>query len=181
MHVLGYKLPALSSLILWALLWEVIGQLELTFFVPPISEVFVTLFGLLPTPAFLNALGVTAYTFVAGVFFAIVIGIPVGIMMGKSRILDELLLPWVNIFSVATTREPVPMLIPVGSSVSCAPVAPTWRTFWYMRSSKATRPRLKPVVLTLARLLAVTAMRVCCASSPVFAAQSAESMIEPQW
>jgi NitT/TauT family transport system permease protein len=111
MHVLGYKLPALSSLILWALLWEVIGQLELTFFIPPISEVFVTLFGLLPTPAFLNALGVTAYTFVAGVFFAIVIGIPVGIMMGKSRILDELLLPWVNIFLSAPLTALVPVLM----------------------------------------------------------------------
>ena len=28
----------------------------------------------------------------------VVIGIPVGILMGKSRLLDELLLPWVNIF-----------------------------------------------------------------------------------
>jgi NitT/TauT family transport system permease protein len=111
MHVLGYKLPALSSLILWALLWEVIGQLELTFFIPPISEVFVTLFALLPTPAFLNALGVTAYTFVAGVFFAIVIGIPVGILMGKNRVLDELLLPWVNIFISAPLTALVPVLM----------------------------------------------------------------------
>ena len=111
MHVLGYKLPALSSLILWALLWEVIGQFELTFFVPPISEVFVTLFALLPTPAFLNALGVTAYTFVAGVFFAIVIGIPVGILMGKNRIVDELLLPWVNIFLSAPLTALVPVLM----------------------------------------------------------------------
>ena len=111
MQVLGYKLPALSSLILWALLWEVIGRLELTFFIPPISEVFVTLFALLPTPAFLNALGVTAYTFVAGVFFAIVIGIPVGILMGKNRILDELLLPWVNIFISAPLTALVPVLM----------------------------------------------------------------------
>ncbi len=32
------------------------------------------------------------------VMFSIVIGIPVGILMGKNRLLDELLLPWVNIF-----------------------------------------------------------------------------------
>lgn len=111
MYVLGFKLPALSSLILWALLWEIIGQLELTFFIPPISEVFVTLFGLLPTPGFLNALAVTGYTFVAGVFFAIVIGIPIGILMGKNRILDELLLPWVNIFISAPLTALVPVLM----------------------------------------------------------------------
>ncbi|AWB49344.1 ABC transporter permease [Gemmobacter aquarius] len=111
MYLLGYKLPALSSLILWALLWEVVGQLQLTFFVPPFSEVLVTLVGLIPTKAFLNALRVTAYAFWAGVFFAVIIGIPVGILMGKSRLLDELLLPWVNIFLSAPLTALVPVLM----------------------------------------------------------------------
>src|SRR6185437_1717842 len=38
------------------------------------------------------------------------------------------------------------------------------------------RLALKPVVLTLARLFAVTVIWVCCASRPVLAAQSAGSM-----
>ena len=50
---------------------------------------------------------------------------------------------------------------------------PGWRTCWYSRSSKLARSRLKPVVLVLARLLDTTDMRVCCASSPVFATHSA--------
>ncbi len=107
----GYKLPALSSLILWALLWEVVGRLGLTFFIPPFSEVVATLVGLVPTKAFLNALWVTAYAFLAGVFFAIVIGIPIGILMGKNRIIDELLLPWVNIFLSAPLTALVPVLM----------------------------------------------------------------------
>lgn len=111
MTLFGYKLPALSSLLLWALLWEVVGQLELTFFVPPFSEVFTTLIALIPTPAFLSALGITAAAFGTGVFFAIVIGIPVGILMGKSRVLDELLLPWVNIFLSAPLTALVPVLM----------------------------------------------------------------------
>jgi NitT/TauT family transport system permease protein len=105
------KLPALSSLLLWALLWEIVGRLELTFFLPPFTEVIATLVGLLPTPAFLNALGTTAAAFFAGVFFAIVIGIPVGILMGKSRIADEMLLPWVNIFLSAPLTALVPVLM----------------------------------------------------------------------
>lgn len=107
----GFKLPALSSLILWALLWEVVGRLGLTFFIPPFSEVLVTLVGLIPTKAFLNALWVTGYAFLAGVFFAIVIGIPIGILMGKNRIIDELLLPWVNIFLSAPLTALVPVLM----------------------------------------------------------------------
>lgn len=53
----------------------------------------------------------TGYAFFMGVFFAIVIGIPVGILMGKSRFLDELLLPWVNIFVSAPLTALVPVLM----------------------------------------------------------------------
>ncbi|MEF3049199.1 ABC transporter permease [Pseudotabrizicola sp. L79] len=111
MTVFGYKLPALSSLLLWALLWEIVGQVDLTFFIPPFSEVIATLFGMVPTAGFLNALQTTAWAFSVGVFFALVIGIPVGILMGKSRIIDELLLPWVNIFISAPLTALVPVLM----------------------------------------------------------------------
>jgi NitT/TauT family transport system permease protein len=111
MILLGRKLPAMSSLLIWAALWELIGRLDLTFFVPPISDVFVTLFGLVQTPAFQTALGQTTYAFLLGVGFAIFIGIPVGILMGKTRILDELLLPWVNIFISAPLTTLVPVLM----------------------------------------------------------------------
>ncbi len=103
MTAFGIRLPAMSSLLIWGLLWEIVGQLDLTFFVPPLSQVFATLFEIIGTPVFVKALTETAYAFVMGVFFAIVIGIPVGILMGKSRIVDELLLPWVNIFVFGLT------------------------------------------------------------------------------
>ena len=77
MIVFGYRLPGMSSLLVWGLLWEIIGQLKLTFFVPPLSKVMVTLFEVIQTTAFQKALAETAYAFSAGVFFAIVIGIPV--------------------------------------------------------------------------------------------------------
>ncbi|WP_373502964.1 ABC transporter permease [Aestuariivirga sp.] len=111
MTLFGMRLPAMSSLLIWAALWEIVGQLKLTFFVPPFSTVIMTLFKLLPTPAFLNALGTTAYAFWIGVAFSIVIGIPVGILMGKNRLIDELLLPWVNIFLSAPLTALVPVLM----------------------------------------------------------------------
>jgi NitT/TauT family transport system permease protein len=79
--------------------------------VPPLSKVFITLFTILPTPAFQKALIETAYAFSAGVTAAILIGIPVGILMGKSRLLDELLLPWVNVFVSAPLTALVPVLM----------------------------------------------------------------------
>lgn len=111
MTLFGYKLPGMSSLILWGLLWEIVGRLDVTFFVPPLSEVVSTLVSVIGTPAFLKALSETAYAFLAGVFFAVFIGIPTGILMGKSRFLDELLLPWVNMFLSAPLTALVPVLM----------------------------------------------------------------------
>ena len=111
MYLFGYRLPGMSSLVIWALLWEIVGRADLTFFVPPLSEVIATLFEIIGTPAFQKALGETAYAFFAGVFFAVVIGITVGILMGKNRLLDELLLPWVNVFLSAPLTALVPVLM----------------------------------------------------------------------
>jgi len=111
MTLFGYRLPGMSSLLLWGLIWEIVGQTGLTFFVPPLSEVLATLYEVIQTSAFQKALAETAYAFLAGVFFAIVIGIPLGILMGKNRLLDELLLPWVNVFLSAPLTALVPVLM----------------------------------------------------------------------
>ncbi len=111
MYLYGVRLPGMSSLIIWGLLWEVVGQSGLSFFVPPLSAVLTTLFEIADSPAFLKALSETARAFITGVLAAVVIGIPVGILMGKNRLLDELLLPWVNIFLSAPLTALVPVLM----------------------------------------------------------------------
>ncbi len=111
MIVFGYRLPGMSSLLVWGLLWEIVGHSGLTFFIPPLSEVLATLYEVIWTAAFQKALAETAYAFFVGVFAAIVIGIPTGVLMGKNRLLDELLLPWVNMFLSAPLTALVPVLM----------------------------------------------------------------------
>jgi len=111
MKIYGYRLPAMSSLILWGILWEVVGQTGVTFFVPPLSDVLVTLYSMIGTTSFTRALTETGYAFIISIFIAITIGIPVGILMGRSRLLDELLLPWVNVFLSAPLTALVPVLM----------------------------------------------------------------------
>ncbi len=111
MKVFGVRLPGMSSLIIWGILWEIAGRSEMSFFVPPLSEVIATLFEIIGSRAFQKAIHETAYAFSAGVFFAVVIGIPTGILMGKNRLIDELLLPWVNIFLSAPLTALVPVLM----------------------------------------------------------------------
>lgn len=111
MILFGKRLPAMSSLIIWGIVWEIFGRSGMSFFVPPLSEVLTTLFEIIGTTAFKKALYETAYAFFSGVIIAISIGIPTGIMMGKNRLLDELLLPWVNIFLSAPLTALVPVLM----------------------------------------------------------------------
>jgi NitT/TauT family transport system permease protein len=111
MTVFGHRIPMAASLLLWAALWEIVGQLQFSFLLPPLSSVFVAMFEIVPTRTFLSALGVTAYAFVVGNVISIVIGVPLGLLMGRSVIADRIFLPWVNVFLSAPLTALVPVIM----------------------------------------------------------------------
>ncbi|MBD8877153.1 ABC transporter permease subunit [Roseibium polysiphoniae] len=111
MKLFGYKLPMMSSLLIWAVLWEIVGQLDMTILLPPLSAILAKMVEIVPTNSFLSAFGVTARAFLVGTGFAVAIGIPVGVLMGKSVLIDRLLLPWVNMFLSAPLTALVPVLM----------------------------------------------------------------------
>ena len=51
-------------------------------------------------------------------------------MATSSELLVCSMLPWENIFWVATIRVPVPSMRPEGSVEFCDEDAPGWRTVW---------------------------------------------------
>ena len=107
----GYRIPVFTSLILWAVLWEVVGRLDATILLPPLSHVLVRMVEIVPTKAFLSALWVTAYAFVIGNVIAIAVGVPLGILMGRSALADRIFLPWVNLFLSAPLTALVPVIM----------------------------------------------------------------------
>ena len=111
MIVFGYRLPMSASLIFWALLWEIAGQLQLSFLLPPLSSVLVAMIKIAPTKVFLSALWVTGYAFFIGNVIAIGIGVPLGLLMGRSIIADRIFLPWVNLFLSAPLTALVPVIM----------------------------------------------------------------------
>jgi NitT/TauT family transport system permease protein len=111
MIILGYRVPMATSLIVWAALWEVVGQLHLSFLLPPLSSVVVAMFEIVPTRTFLSALWITAYAFVIGNAISIVIGVPLGLLMGRSTVADRIFLPWVNVFLSAPLTALVPVIM----------------------------------------------------------------------
>jgi NitT/TauT family transport system permease protein len=111
MEIGKIRIPMAASLLLWALLWELVGRIELTILLPPLTSILARLGEVLPNPTFLDALWVTAKAFLAGNLIAILIGVPLGVLMGRSVIADRLLLPWVNLFLSAPLSALVPVIM----------------------------------------------------------------------
>jgi NitT/TauT family transport system permease protein len=111
MTILGYRLPMATSLLLWGVLWEIVGQLHLSFLLPPLSSVFVAMFQIVPTHTFLSAMAITAYAFVVGNVISVALGVPLGLLMGRSTIIDRIFLPWVNVFLSAPLTALVPVIM----------------------------------------------------------------------
>jgi NitT/TauT family transport system permease protein len=111
MKIFGVKIPMMASLIIWAVVWEIIGRLEMSILLPPFSHILVRMYEIVPTATFMNAFWITAKCFLIGTVIAIVLGIPVGVLMGRSILADRMLLPWVNMFLSAPLTALVPVLM----------------------------------------------------------------------
>ncbi|MHB2170053.1 ABC transporter permease [Alsobacter sp. R-9] len=113
MVVAGYQLPMMAALIVWAVVWEIVGHTEAGFILPPLSAIAGRVVEIVPTASFGEALYITGKAFVVGNAIALVVGIPLGILMGRNVIADRLLLPWVNLFLSAPLSALVPVIMVV--------------------------------------------------------------------
>lgn len=111
MVVRGIRIPLMASLLVWAVLWEIAGHTEAGFILPPLSRIVGRIVEIVPTPSFLDALLITARAFCLGNAVAILVGVPIGVVMGRSTVADRLLLPWVNLFLSAPLSALVPVIM----------------------------------------------------------------------
>lgn len=111
MTIHGVRVPMMASLLIWAVLWEVVGWLDLSLLIPPLSRVLARMVEIVPTPSFLDALWITGRTFLLGNLIAVAAGIPLGVLMGRSELADRMLLPWVNLFLSAPLTALVPVIM----------------------------------------------------------------------
>jgi NitT/TauT family transport system permease protein len=109
----GYRIPLFTSLILWAVLWEILGRTAAGMILPPLSAIATRMPEVVTNGDFGSALWITAKAFLTGNLIAVGIGIPVGILMGRSVLADRLLLPWVNLFLSAPLSALVPVIMVV--------------------------------------------------------------------
>lgn len=111
MTLFGYRVPMFASLIVWCLIWEIVGRYELVFLFPPFSGVLHAMTEIVPTGKFQSATVTTLYCFAVGMALAIAVGIPLGVLMGRVKAADQLLGMWVNVFVSAPLSALVPVLM----------------------------------------------------------------------
>jgi len=111
MQIGRYRIPMMASLIVWAALWEICGRLGGTLVLPPLSAVFVRMLEIVPTASFADALWITGKAFLLGNAIAVLLGVPLGVLMGRSVVADRMLLPWVNMFLSAPLSALVPVIM----------------------------------------------------------------------
>lgn len=111
MVIYGYRIPTVFSLLIWAVLWEIVGQLELAFIFPPLSDAIIALGGLLQRPSFHSAALESLQSFTIGMIVAIIGGVIIGFLMGRYKVADDVLGMWVNIMASAPLSSLVPVLM----------------------------------------------------------------------
>jgi NitT/TauT family transport system permease protein len=111
MKLFGYKVPMMASLLLWCLLWEAVGRAGVVFLLPPFSSVIAALGQFFDSAEFLAATVTTLRCFAIGMAMAVGLGVPLGVLIGRSRTADRLLSMWINLFVSAPLSALVPVLM----------------------------------------------------------------------
>ena len=111
MELRGHRIPMAFSLLVWFVLWEVVGRLGLVSLIPPFTDALAAFGEIVPSPTFIEAATITLQAFVIGMALSFVVGIGVGILMGASRAVGSLMGMWVNIFESSPLTAVVPALM----------------------------------------------------------------------
>ncbi|UCF96886.1 MAG: ABC transporter permease subunit [Spirochaetaceae bacterium] len=153
MVIFGKRIPMIFALVVWLILWEVIGRLEVVFLIPPLVDVVKALINLFVTQKFYEALSISVQAFATGLGLAVVIGIPLGILMGRVKFVDELLGMWVNIFVSAPLTAIVPaLMVIVGFGQATVVVTVVLFSVWIIAlDTRAGVKNINPSLLEMTR------------------------------
>ncbi len=111
MQLRGHRIPMAFSLLVWFMLWEVVGRLGLVSLIPPFTDVLGAFGEVVGSETFAEAAWITLQAFLIGMALSLVVGIGVGILMGTSRAVASLMGMWVNIFESSPLTAVVPALM----------------------------------------------------------------------
>jgi NitT/TauT family transport system permease protein len=107
----SFGLAGLAALAGLAVVWELVGRLDVSMFVPPISTVAAVWWRLVGDGTLWRAASSSLVSLVYGFVPAVTLGIVVGVAMGRFATVRHLLDGWVNTLMSAPLSALVPVLI----------------------------------------------------------------------
>jgi NitT/TauT family transport system permease protein len=111
MTLFGHRVPMFASLLVWCVVWEIVGRTGAIFLLPPMTAILATMGELMFTQGWIDAAWTTGRSLVLGVGLAILLGVPLGVLMGRVKTADHVLGMWVNMFVSAPLSALVPILM----------------------------------------------------------------------
>jgi NitT/TauT family transport system permease protein len=99
------------SIITLAILWEIAGQTLDSVLIPPLSKIASAWIRLLISGKLLANLLMSLWTLAAGFFLAVIVGVIVGLLMGRFRAVEHFLDLYINTLMSAPMTAFVPALI----------------------------------------------------------------------
>jgi NitT/TauT family transport system permease protein len=113
MKLFGKRIPLGVSLLVWALVWELVGRFRFSSIFPPLSRVVVAAFTIIPSEKFIKAVEISLRSFAIGMALALVVGLTLGVLMARVKPVARTLGTWVNVFVSAPISALVPILMGV--------------------------------------------------------------------
>ena len=109
----GRQAPAVVALLPLVVLWEAAGRAGVSQFVPPLSGIAAAWWALVRGGTLWAALSGSLLSLAKGFALALVVGVPLGVAMGRYRTARELFDPYVNALASAPLSALVPVLIAI--------------------------------------------------------------------
>jgi ABC-type nitrate/sulfonate/bicarbonate transport system permease component len=107
-HRLAWQLLGISLTLIG---WEIAGRIVGPALLAPPSEVAVAYVDLLREGTMLRELGGSLRQMAIGFAFAGLVGIPLGTLMGRSKLVDAIVHPWLSMLMVTSVAAVVPLYI----------------------------------------------------------------------
>jgi len=113
MQLFGRKIPQSISVLIWFLLWELVGQAGIFSIFPPLSRIIMAGITIVPSDKFVKAIQISLRSFGVGMALALIVGLTLGVLMARVKIVGRILGTWVNVFLSAPISALVPILMGV--------------------------------------------------------------------
>lgn len=113
MTIYGYRLPMWVALILWFVVWEIVGQSGTVMLIPPFTSILAAFGEVVTTRSFNDAVLVSLQAFGMGMGLSLVVGLSVGFLMARYKSVGDVMGMWINIMESSPISAVVPLLLAI--------------------------------------------------------------------